>query len=152
MYSHIFIRIQTQMCEWTYMFRYIHTSMYLHMSKYIRWECCKCERLPDRIVVCAEFLISRPWQITSTHTRIHVPQIHLGLVERNEYMWRFDCPKEWDEVFFFSIFTPNPSICLENFSQCIALESTGDWNIYHRMWTKSAKFYCKQSCQTKINW
>ena len=143
MCSHIFIRIQTQMCAWTYIYRYIHISVYVHMSKYIRWECCRFERLPDRMVVCAEFLILRPWRITSTHTRIHIPQIHtcsnLGLVERNEYMWHFDYPKESDEVLFLPINTPNPCSCLDKASECITVESTGYSNIYYKNWTKGAE-------------
>jgi len=107
----------------------------------------KFERLFDRIVVCAEFLIIRPWQITPTHTRLHIPQIHtcsnLGLVERNEYMWHCDCPKESDEVLFFSINTLNPSTCLEKASQCIPLESKGYSNIYHKIWTEGANAISK---------
>jgi len=37
-------------------------------------------------------------------------------------MWHFYCPKESDEVLFFSINTPNPSSCLEKAIQCIVLE------------------------------
>ena len=58
-------------------------------------------------------------------------------------MWHFDCPKESDEVLFFSINTPNPSSCLEKASciQCIAVESKGYSNIYYRNWTEGAKVF-----------
>jgi len=67
MYSHIFIRIQTQMRVWTYIYRHIHTSLYVHMSKYIRWECCKFERLPDRMFV--------PSSWSYAHGKLH-PHTH----------------------------------------------------------------------------
>ena len=138
MYSHMFIRVQTQMCVWTYIYRYIYTYVYVHMSKYIRSECCKSDRFPDRMVDCPEFLIIRSWQITSTHTQIHT-RSNLGLSERTEFIRQFDCPKELDEVLFFSINMPKSSSCLENANQCIALDSTSHSNICYKNWTEGAK-------------
>jgi len=49
----------TDVCMNIHIYRYVYTYVYVHMFKYIRWECCKFDRLPDRMVVCARFLIIR---------------------------------------------------------------------------------------------
>jgi len=105
------------------------------------------------MAVCAEFLILSSLRITSTHTCIQIhTRSNLGLVQRNEYMWHFDCPKESDEVLFFLINTPNPSCCLENASQCIELESTGHSNNYYKNWTKGGKVICKSQIVIIVIW
>jgi len=130
-HKHIFTPIcsyvyKTQMCVRTHIHRYAHTSVYVHISKYIRWECYKCERLPDSMVGCAEFLNVHNGK-SHQHTPAYIPQIHkcsnLGLFQWKEYTWHFDCPYESDEVLILSINTPNPSSCLEKASQCIVLKS-----------------------------
>jgi len=129
-YKHIYKYIRTyihtytntDVCMYIYIYVCIHTYTYvhIHISMYICLKCCVFERLSDRMTVCSELLVEHPMRITFTHTHVHThTRFNLGLVERKEYMWHSDCPKESksDEVLYFSIKMPNLSCCLENSSQ-----------------------------------
>jgi len=82
-YSYTFIRTQTQMCVWMYIYRYIHTSVnYVCTHVYIytmrMWQIRKT-----------------PWQ-NGCWCRVWIIRTSqsskIGIVQRNEYTRRFDCP------------------------------------------------------------
>ena len=69
--------IHTQMSVWIYIYRYIHRSVCVHMSKYTRWECDKYERLPDNMVVHVELGSYAIVNHIHTHTHTHTTNTYM---------------------------------------------------------------------------
>jgi len=104
--------IHTQMSVWIYIYRYIHTSVCVHMSKYTRWECDKYETLPDSMVVHVELGSYAIVNHIHTHTHTHTT---------NTYMFESRyCSGKWVHTTLWgSIGVGSSPVLINKHDQCI---------------------------------